>query len=417
MRKKLTLVSVLFACFFTANIFAQTITVTVNGIAKLDGQTNNTGITVTAKSYNIDGSDVFGIDETVTTNADGEYTFSFTVQPCIGTFCVEIGAIPLYLSFTKNTLIDSINENLPVSQPYVDFNYTITKTPVLGAYIPQICLVTVDTAVNKHMIAWERKNDANILRYNILKASTYNGSYDSIDNVSQSVQYSVYRDKKTIAGTSAFYKIQAVYVNGTKSPASYPKKPLSIRITPNDTIRSLQFINKDDIPLFDHGLYKSITVMRSYQNRKFIAYKNFDFSKTAGMLGMIAGLEDTLKAVGKYYYLAVAELYHSCTPSLLKSDSGPFSQSMSNLAESELTLTESGIVTEISLAVSPNPSKGSISITVPEAGTISIINTIGQTISSLDVQKGITQVKIESAGIYTIILNGSKVYKAKVAIE
>jgi hypothetical protein len=421
MRKKLTLVSVIFACFFSVNIFAQVYTITVNGKVTVNGQSNNSGITVDVKSYDVAGYDLFQVSEVLTTDINGAYSFSFTTPTLLNNF--EIAAIPLYIKFTNNTLVDSINENIPLSSPYADVTYTISKTPVLGAYVPQIGIVTVDSTakLNKNMIIWERKDDATIARYIILKASSYNGQYDSIGNVSQDVQYTVFRDLKSTPGAvgtaKSFYKIQAVYVNGTKSPLSYPKTSLSLNVTLDGNIPSLSFINKDDIPLFDHGMYKSISVLRSFNSNTFTEFKKFDFlaSESSALLEMLSGLQDQLlTSVGKYSYIAIGELVNSVSTHL-KSDSGPFSQSMSNLAESELT--GSVIVNDLNLSVSPNPSKGKITVTIPEAGNIVVLNSLGQIVSKLQVDAGISQFEIETAGIYTIILNASKAYKTKVAIE
>ena len=439
MRKKLTLASVIFACLFSANLYAQTtqeITISVNGVAKINKKTDNSGITVVAKSYLVNSFDVFKVNQTTTTDVNGKYSFSFKiiVKACIDILgqpqCTDnltnVAAIPLYITFTNNVLKDSINENIPLSIPFTNFTYTVSKTPLLDGYLPQIGVVTVDTAVgvNKNMIIWERKNDATIESYNILKASTINGQYSVIGNVLQTADYSVFRDPKTIPGNindNVFYKIEAVYKDASKSPQSYPKAPFSLNVSLKDGKNAnLSFINKNDIPLFDHGLYKSISIFRADGNsKKFNEFKKFDFatSESTALIEMLAGWTDQLDALSKYIYLVVGELNTSLytDKSHMKSDSGPFSQSMSNLAESQLTLDN--VIAELGLSAYPNPSNGIVTITVPEDGEILVLNSIGQTVSKVVVTKGISQIEIQSSGIYTILLKASNVYKTKVAVE
>jgi hypothetical protein len=432
MRKKSTLVIVLFACLISAKMFAQDstkINVTITGIVKINNKTDNSGISVVVKSYLINSQDVFGVSATAITDKDGKYSITFPVLvkicgtvPILNTYIcsdniIDVAAIPLYFTFSYNNLTEKINENIPFIKPFADFSYSITKTPLLGGYLPQIGLVTVDTVAgfNKNLIVWHRKDSTTIASYNILKASTVNGVYTVIGNVLQSAAYSVFRDSASNPGVDkAFYKIEAVYSDATQSPQSYPKAPLSLNISLLNGLPNLSFINKDDIPLFDHGLYKSISVLRSEVNvRNFIEFNKFDFSvdESTALLNLYTGLTD--QTTTRYTYLAVGELVDSI--STLKSDSGPFSQSMSNLAESQLT--GSSIVSELGLTVSPNPSKGIITISIPENGALVLVDVLGNIVSSTIVSKGIVPLEIKSSGIYTVILRGAKIYKAKVAIE
>ena len=426
MRKKITLVSVLFGCLFSANIFAQ-VSVTVNGIAKLNGTSDYSNITVAIRSYKIAGEDVYGINQTVTTDASGNYNFSFTTPSLCYTYqnqtlCPEYALIPLYISFTKDKLTDTINENIPLSKPFSgNVTYTISKSIVLGGYIPQIGMVSVDTTfgVNKNMIIWERKDTTTIVRYNILKASTINGAYSIIGSVAYDTTYTVFRDLQSNPGVDkAFYKIEAVYSDNSKSPLSYPKSPLSLQVNiGGDNIPTLSFLNKEDIPLFDHSLYKSIIIKRADgDSRLFNTFYTFDFTtaENSALIAMLSGWSDNIQTMSKYTYLVVGELANY-VKTHLKSDSGPFSQSLSNLAESELT--NSKIINDNPLTVGPNPSNGILSITVPEDGIISVIDAIGQTISTFQVTKGFSQLELKSSGIYTIILKASKAYKTKVAIK
>ena len=429
----MTLISLMFVGIFSTNIYAQTnITVTVNGTVKIDGQTDNSGISVIAKSYKFNGVDIFSINKSTTTNASGNYSITLSVPSLAFSFS-DIGVIPMYYVLSKDAMKDSINENIPVTQPYQNFTYTISKKPVLGAiYTPQISLVTVDTTfgVNKNMIIWQRKNDATIDHYNILKSTMINGKKDSIGSVLQTADFSVFRDPSTTPSgkIKTIYKVEAVYKNNKKSPLSYPKAPLSVNASfdpvSKDSIPKLNFLKPEDIALFDHELYKSISVLRKDGSAKiFREYKKFDFitKGDSSLMEMLAGWQDAKQILSKYVYLLSGELKNSFMtdkPNMLKSDSGPFSQSLSNLAESELKdLTYAENVEALSLQISPNPSKGQVKITIPEAGTLLIINDIGAVISSNIVSQGSSQLEIKAPGIYYIILKASNSYKSTIVIE
>src|ERR1035437_9355229 len=82
------------------------------------------------------------------------------------------------------------------------------------------------------------------------------------------------------------------------------------------------------------------------------------------------------------YYVAI-ELPNVIDPmGKLKSDSGPFSQSISNMAESSLTKTE--IESDKKLVVYPNPSKGTFILSLQgdklQSYSIAIFNMLGQVV-------------------------------------
>ena len=431
MRNKLTLVSVVFAVLFSVNIFAQTtqstqtIKVTLSGIAKIDKVTDYSGISVAIKSYLIQGNNVFGIDTTVVTDKNGNYNAILKID--IVTYCVfgtcfnnvsQFAAIPLYIKYSYNSYKDSINENVPITEPYLDFAYSVTKTPVLGGYVPQICFISVDTAINKTFLAWNFPDGKNIKGFNILKSTTFDGVYSVIDNVSKIGDYSVYRDMQSMPGkTKSFYKIQAVYIDNSTSPESYPKTPLGLSITPNGTNQpDLKIVEKSDIALFDHGLYTTISVLSSFNKSAYVEFKKFDIIGGTGLLEMLAGLQAEVQAsAGMYSYMAVGTLVNECYSSKFKSDSGPFSQSLSNLAESEIV--GSDIVNALELTTGPNPSKGIVTITIPESGVVNVFDETGKIVFSETVIAGQAKIDLKVKGVYYIVLNATKAYKSKVVIE
>ena len=430
MRNKFTFLIAFISILIGSKIKAQTtetITVSITGYAKISQDaTDNSGITVQIKSYYIGEMDIFGVDTTITTDATGKYTadLEIVIKLCSQYGCldniVNNGAIPLYLIFSKNSSIKNINENIPITVPFSDFSYTISKIPILKGYVPQIGLVTVDTAINKAMIIWERNDSSTIVSYDILKAENIVGPYSVIGNILQSADTSVFRDMQWNPAIKSFYKIRAVYTDNSKSPESFPKAPLSLSAKSYNEIQNLTFFSKEDIPVFDHDLYKTIKIYRSIGKSKiFEEIKSFDIETTKGAAytEMLMGIADDLHSLVECKYLAIGEMYDLIytDKTHMKSDSGPFSQSMSNLAESELENAPENNLQ--SLNISPNPSKGDISILIPEKGIITIYNSLGVVIETIPVEKGIFTTQIMNSGIYLVVLNTNTTFSSQVIID
>jgi len=429
MKKKTLLSIAMIACLGTSSLFAGLPTVTV--AVTITGQVPGSGVIGVIHNYDIPTFDAvdlaLNIDDTITVNSSGNYssTFSITIPDASFLGYSEV-ALPVYIVFTQGSKVDIINENIPIDVTQTATTHVISKSPSFGAYVPKIGLVTVDTAKNMNMVAWESK-DTTIQRYSILRAvDLYSNTYDIIGSVNQKNTdsvYSVFRDKSIIPGQQkAFYKIVAVYKDSSRSQVSNPMAALSLSIVRDAVtgLPNLNLIDKNDIALFDQSFYKAITIYKSTSN----VWGNFvdtlihtDFSSFTDVATLLQAVEDADTATN-FYYVAKADLQTPCKPSLLKSDAGPFSQSLSNMAESQLTTTAvKGLTSNVALSASPNPSKGTINLTIPSNGNLSILDLTGKVVVNQAVKTGELKLSIKQPGMYIAILNANKSYSTKIIIE
>ncbi|MCH8318839.1 MAG: T9SS type A sorting domain-containing protein [Bacteroidetes bacterium] len=102
--------------------------------------------------------------------------------------------------------------------------------------IPEICLVTVDTATNKNLVVWE-KTSFPAASYNIYRETSTPGIYDSIANVPYN-SLSNYLDVSSDPNTQPDrYKISWIDSSGNESGLSYEHKTIHL-ITDLDTINN-----------------------------------------------------------------------------------------------------------------------------------------------------------------------------------
>jgi len=118
-----------------------------------------------------------------------------------------------------------------------------------------------------------------------------------------------------------------------------------------------------------------------------------------------------------YTYRIGFDLDNKVYTGTLKSDSGPFSQSLSNLAESELT--ESEALTESTISIYPNPANTCFWLTSKENTTVSLYSMTGQLLLTKNVlvNESISTIAFP-AGIYFIkIQTGDSVVTHSLIID
>jgi len=121
---------------------------------------------------------------------------------------------------------------------------------------------------------------------------------------------------------------------------------------------------------------------------------------------------DTLAIGLNSYYQVAFNLAKDVVPNLLKSDTGPFSQSLSNMAESQLTgVTITPLVADV--VVYPNPAKDKLSVAIynnKNAVSVELINTLGEVVFANNTGvTGETMMNIDvtklSSGVYIFKVN------------
>ncbi len=315
-------------------------------------------------------------------------------------------------------------------------NWTITN-PVLtdGGYVfnrveapcmpnASICLVTVDPAIQKNLIVWEKNTDTTFVdSYNIYKETAIADSYAKIGTVPVS-QYSTFLDSASNPGEQADrYCI-------TPAWHGYEKELLSGHKTIHLTINlglppNINLIWSDYIGFS----YSSYVIWRgNAAGASIIATLPYG---TNSFTDLAPPQNDTL------YFIEV--VHAPCNPSFRWS--GSENDGSGNSQLSSFTSTRSNVVSKGSsigieelngtagpLSIFPNPSTGSFQIAIPvelihekDVG-LSIYNSIGGLMlqEKLQVQDGKMKVSMdkEAAGIYYAVLSTShKVYSGKIVVE
>lgn len=281
---------------------------------------------------------------------------------------------------------------------------------------PQICIVTVDTALNQNAIAWDRYSAQPVREYKILRSKTINGSYTVIGSVAHNSTYSVFKDPDTRPGIdTAFYKIKAIFTDDSESALSNPKTNLSLKVTFIDSIPYLNLLSIEDMTTFNPRVFSSIQIKKSKTNGSFYTYLSYRFNKY-DLSELLSSIKDSTFN-GRTYYVASATLKEMCYTDLLKSDSGPYSQSLSNIAEATMIETNAEAQESIKLEIYPVPSSNKVQIKLPESGGLQILDFEGRVIVSQNAQEGVFEFNGYPKGVYVIVLKASKNYTGRIVIN
>lgn len=116
---------------------------------------------------------------------------------------------------------DSIELIITDGQGQLQYYYnTLTGLlPDLGlnTTIQPICIISVDTAVNKNLVVWDQTSDTNITSYNLYKETSTSGVFDLLTNIPRQA-FSDFTDTASQPDVkSARYYITTLDACGTES--------------------------------------------------------------------------------------------------------------------------------------------------------------------------------------------------------
>jgi len=272
----------------------------------------------------------------------------------------------------------------------------------------EICIVTVSPETGKNLVVWEPVQFKDeIDYYSIYKENPNTKEYEVIGTVS-SEEMSVFRDEDSNPKTqSERYKISATNYCGIESELSYEHKTIHLQS---------EFGIKEYIELiqdFYEGHY--VYTYKLWANTRLgYSYPIGSYNSQSKEAWINKLVPDA--SIIRYYM--TMEVESPCAPfaqNELKEESGPFSLAMSNIAEAETTDITS--VDELLLTVSPNPSKGIVTIEIPEDGELNIYSIDGKTLISESVNVGDKTINAIPTGIYMVKLQGNKSYYSTFVVE
>ncbi|CAN5377205.1 hypothetical protein BH09BAC5_BH09BAC5_24350 [soil metagenome] len=299
--------------------------------------------------------------------------------------------------WTPTTFLNNPNIANPISTPTSTITYTVTANSVCGSgsttasviiagtniHIEQICVVSVDTAINKNVITWERNNSPSNGSYNIYRETSTAGVYAIIGTQPIS-QFSTYTDlTSSPMNYASRYEISTVDTCGFESAVSVHHRTLFLQISAAiPTGYNLLWTAYEGLTIGTYNIYRGASAST--------------LSLIASIPGTTYNYTDVNPPVGPLIYLV--EAVHplgGCTPSLRLANPAIASSngSLSNLSPtSGVGMNENNLL-ENSLIITPNPGNGifQLSFIISDAQEVSIeiYNNLGQKVYVQN-EKGIT---------------------------
>ena len=270
------------------------------------------------------------------------------------------------------------------------------KLTVLKPYKEQIGVVTFDTLKGKKVIiSWNRHDNQRTDRYILYRDNGKNG-WDSIAGLPFNKPALVVDSIADLDLKAYRYKLVTIDQTCHNQDSSIHRTMHVSPLKRGDDALDIQWNTYIGYP----SIY--YTVMR--YNPDGTSLKIADQSGDAEMLTVT-----DFKPIAGAKYRVIYNIPEKVFPDKLKSDSGPFSQSLSNMAESkfvEAEITEAGTIT-----VHPNPATLATTVELPQLGnyTIKVITVLGNQVLHMDVENSNSaQVSLSqlTAGIYFIIVDG-----------
>ena len=222
----------------------------------------------------------------------------------------------------------------------------------------QICLVTVDSITGKNKVVWEKIIDNTIEGYNIYKWGAF--GYQKIGNVPHSA-YSVFNDALSNPLIVAS-KYAISVIDKCKNESALSPSHQTIFLGASQGM-------EQGTAVLDWTEY--IDESGGFVPTEYLIYRGQTKAKMEFLASVSVGTEyiDTNPQGAQHYRVIVNKKELCNVQGIQKSDSGPFSQSLSNMAESELT--GSNIIETINAEIKafPNPTDGDFTVSIKSEKT------------------------------------------------
>jgi hypothetical protein len=218
---------------------------------------------------------------------------------------------------------------------------------VLNPYDQEkICLVTLDPATSKNRIIWERTSGKRTVSYNLYKIVSSN--FTLIGNMKFD-SLSVFIDAVSNPETEPFqYAITTVDSCGNESAKSPTHQTMRLWSSVSTEANSANI-----------NWYKYVDASGIFVPDSFYIYKG----ATKDKMTLYAAQPATNKEIQIYtdnaffgpvaYYQVGVKKTQPCSPAILKAESGPYTQSLSNIAEYKMTgMTQ---INSLQVVAYPNP--------------------------------------------------------------
>ncbi|MBK8805963.1 MAG: T9SS type A sorting domain-containing protein [Bacteroidales bacterium] len=284
----------------------------------------------------------------------------------------------------------------------------VAVIPFIPAQENPICAVTVSESKNKNIVAWEKLDDGSVVKYYTIYKENENGIFDSIAslNYADAGIFIDYKSNPTL--NSSRYRLTATDYCGNETSFSSGAEHKTINLT----------------LVFDEATNEVLLYWDNFEGHRITNFKIYTIDKynnkrvqkmiPATRSEISLGIVDP-NIVGFY---VEAEFAAPCDPlGLLKSDSGPFSQSLSNIAEAQLSDLPKIDKTK-DVIIFPNPAETTLNYylaTIPSGFySVSVIDSKGvAVISKIESLHDDTLMQIDinslSKGKYSLVISNKNV--------
>ncbi len=396
----------------------------------IPGGTDSTVTGIAAGIYPVTVTDDNGciITEDVAVSEAGAPTIIIT--SIIYTSCgstdgaVYINVIGGAEPYTYNWSDGSTNENLVGVMPGI-YEVTVTgsdnciateSADISQTLLPvdPICIVTVDSTTGTNLIVWEKSITTGIQSYNIYKETTQSDVYNLIGNVPYD---SLNRFVDTYSNPlirSWRYKISVIDECGFESELSAEHK--TMHLTANFGVGG------ENNLIWDH-----------YEGFDFLTYYIYRYSTSTGweliqpMPNNLTSFTDPAPPSGLISYRIAVEKEDTCFLISAKTQSGPYSQSLSNIDEGLMVGIKpnlSGQELPFNVLIYPNPNKGVFTIEIYDSEIknydLRIYDVLGRSIIKSKITESISKIDLSdySEGIYLLqIITDKGIVNRKVVVE
>ena len=327
--------------------------------------------------------------KTLTLRVSGNYTFNWSNNNIKNSDSLMIDTAGTYsVTVTdnygcKNADTISINVKIPV--------------------VPTLKLVTISSS-EKNIVAWEPMNNKGILKYRVW--SDAYGVFEVIDSVMKNDSTYIIDLNSTPKSRSYHYALSSI------DSACSTESELS---TPHGTMLLKSVLMNTDTVRLTWNPYEGIEVQRyiiyrAWKGKPLMPYDTIDVQPK---LTSITYFDNKALGLGSYYQVGF-NLANQVTPAMLKSDGGPYSQSLSNMAESELLGLTNNPTKSIQLSPNPASMFSVVNIGVSKPMIVTVRDILGHTKMVLS-GKGAVNIDCSSlaAGIYIVTIESDKTIATK----
>jgi len=257
---------------------------------------------------------------------------------------------------------------------------------------------------NRVVFGWERTSGQNTELYKVLRETDAAGVFKEIGSKLFSEDSYVVDSNVKVLQQTYRYKLRTYNTCGDSAESTIHKTML-VQVGYNNAtkLNSLSWNGYEGIPLSTYRVFKNKMELTSL---------------AASSTNNMYAINDP-GSQGDVYYISY-DLPDSIYTTKVKADSGPFSVSLSNMAESELV--GNSLISLDDIQISPNPAKNEFIISFCELNCSGqLLNSLGQIIRKFEIIKGTNQ-KIEVSelptGLYQVqLITENTVISKKIVIS